>query len=156
MGRARQREDTHDRIPGGGRDGRFDDARRCDGDGRLGRRALQLLRLFGRDDAPEQGALVALLESEAALVSEAEDPEAARRQLAPAWQLRLEQFLHAHPEVADDVRELTRRLQDELPAQQRHWVQHVEARDHGQAFGAQGGNVIVHQDPGAGCGDRAT
>ncbi|MGC4987311.1 hypothetical protein ACLQ18_43195 [Streptomyces sp. DT193] len=115
-----------------------------------------VLRLFGRDDAPEQGALVALLESEAALVSEAEDPEAARRQLAPAWQLRLEQFLHAHPEVADDVRELTRRLQDELPAQQRHWVQHVEARDHGQAFGAQGGNVIVHQEPGAGRGDRAT
>ncbi|WP_329331444.1 hypothetical protein OG866_01570 [Streptomyces sp. NBC_00663] len=115
-----------------------------------------LLRLFGRDDASGQGSLVALLESEAALVSGAEDPEAARRQLAPAWQLRLEQFLRAHPEVADEVRELTRRLQDELPAQQRHWVQHVEARDHGQAFGAQGGNVIVHQEPGAGRGDRAT
>ncbi|MGW3668563.1 hypothetical protein [Streptomyces sp. NPDC005141] len=43
-----------------------------------------LLRLFGRHDAPEQGALVALLESEAALVSGAEDPEAARRQLATA------------------------------------------------------------------------
>ncbi|MFJ9111431.1 hypothetical protein [Streptomyces sp. NPDC102283] len=115
-----------------------------------------LLRLFRRNDAPEQGSLVALLEDEAALVSEAEDPEAARRQLAPAWQLRLERFLHAHPEMADDVRELTRRLRDELPAQQSHWVQHVEARDHGQAFGAQGGNVIVHQEPGAGHGDRAT
>lgn len=116
-----------------------------------------LLRLFGRnEDGSEQGSLATLLESEAALVSEARDPEAARRQLAPAWQLRLEQFLRAHPEAADDVRELTRRLQDELPARQGHWVQHVEARDHGQAFGAQGGNVIVHQEPGAGRGDRAT
>ncbi|MER7801059.1 hypothetical protein OH540_35210 [Streptomyces sp. BPPL-273] len=115
-----------------------------------------LLRLFRRGEGPEEGAMAALLESEAALVAEAEDPEAARRQLAPAWQLRLEQFLRAHPEVADEVRELTRRLEDELPARERHWVQHVEARDHGQAFGAQGGNVIVHQEPGAGRGDRAT
>ncbi|ANJ05538.1 hypothetical protein [Streptomyces parvulus] len=115
-----------------------------------------LLRLFRRGEGPEEGAMAALLESEAALVAEAEDAEAARRQLAPAWRLRLEQFLRAHPEVADEVRELTRRLEDELPARERHWVQHVEARDHGQAFGAQGGNVIVHQEPGAGRGDRAT
>ncbi|MFJ9621492.1 hypothetical protein [Streptomyces sp. NPDC101181] len=113
-----------------------------------------LVQLFRRDEEPEQGALVTLLESEAALVARAGDPEAARRQLAPAWQLRLAQFLQAHPEVADELRELTRRLQEELPAQQRQWVQHVEAHDHGQAFGAQGGNVIIHQEGGPGRGDR--
>lgn len=30
------------------------------------------------------------------------------------------------------------------------WVQEIVAREHGQAFGAQGGNVIVHQEGPAG------
>ncbi|GKQ37866.1 hypothetical protein [Streptomyces sp. A012304] len=106
-----------------------------------------MLRVMGRGREDEPAQLAARLDEEAALVRAADDSDAARRSLLPAWRLRLEQFLLAHPEAVDEMDELTRRLTTALPRAQQNWVQHVDARDHGQAFGVQGGNVIIHQEP---------
>ncbi|MBQ0867094.1 MULTISPECIES: hypothetical protein [Streptomyces] len=108
-----------------------------------------LLRVVGRGPEDEPAGLAAQLDEEAALVSAAQDAASARQNLLPAWQLRLEHFLRTRPEAADDLHELTRRLTDALPDTQQNWVQHVTARDHGQAFGVQGGNVIIHQESAA-------
>ncbi|MFF1907205.1 hypothetical protein [Kitasatospora sp. NPDC058218] len=135
-----------------------------------------VLRLFGRahtglrdgtvaqpDDgtAPEGGgpetmpaadgqiALVAAqLDGDAALVARAGDAAAARRSLLPGWQLRLQELLRAHPELAGELTELTERMRRSLPADEQRWVMHVAAHDHAQVFAAQGGDVIVHQEPG--------
>jgi hypothetical protein len=111
-----------------------------------------LLRVIGRGREDEPDRLAAQLDEEAALVSAADDSASARQSLLPAWRLRLEQFLRTHPEAVDDLHELTRRLTAALPQTQQNWVQHVTARDNAQAFGVQGGNVIIHQEPTA---DRA-
>ncbi|MFE4373431.1 hypothetical protein ACFRMN_35390 [Streptomyces sp. NPDC056835] len=115
-----------------------------------------MLRVLRRGNEDEQAGLAAQLDGEAALVGAADDPDTARRTLRPAWQLRLEQFLRDHPEVIDDVRELTERLKGELPRSEQPWVQHIEARDHAQAFGVQHGDVIIHQEPGSGRGGPVT
>ncbi|WP_143589900.1 hypothetical protein [Streptomyces africanus] len=104
-----------------------------------------LVRVFGRGREDEPAQLAARLDEESALVSAADDSDAARRSLLPGWRLRLEQFLLAHPEAVDELGELTRHLSSTLPRTQQNWVQHVDARDHGQAFGVQGGNLVIHQ-----------
>lgn len=134
-----------------------------------------ILLLLGRRDVAEEGepaGLAAQLDGDAALVSGSGDTESARRSLLPSWTLRLEQFLRAHPEAADEMRELVERLTCELPRAEQHWAQHVVANDRSQVFAAQGGNVIVHHDhvtrplpppepgptpePGSGSGSDAT
>lgn len=116
-----------------------------------------MLRVLGRGEPlgeEEPSALAAQLDGEAALVRAADDAEAARQSLVPAWRLRLEQFLRDNPEAVDDVRALTRRLSAELPHTPQYSVQHVVAHDNAQAFGVQHGNVIIHQEPGAQAADR--
>lgn len=133
-----------------------------------------VLRLFGRastglqDDAgarpgdgaaPEEGgaedvpaaegriALVAAqLDGDAALVARADDTAAARRSLLPAWQLRVQELLREHPELAGELTDLTERMRRSLPEEEQQWVMHVVAHDHAQVFASQGGNVVVHQE----------
>ncbi|WP_206432433.1 hypothetical protein, partial [Streptomyces sp. ADI92-24] len=109
--------------------------------------------------APEEGgteavpaadgriALVAAqLDGDAALVARADDTAAARRSLLPAWQLRVQELLREHPELAGELSDLTERMRRSLPEEEQQWVMHVVAHDHAQVFASQGGNVIVHQE----------
>ncbi|MFB7618020.1 hypothetical protein [Kitasatospora sp. NPDC056181] len=122
-----------------------------------------VLRLFGRgtpaadaesgqETPPGPGSHIALvaaqLDGDAALVARAEDTELARRSLLPGWQLRLQELLREHPELAGELGDLTERMRRSLPESEQRWVQHVVAHDHSQVFAAQGGNVIVHREPG--------
>lgn len=101
-------------------------------------------RLFHRSGhAPD--AIAVQLDSNAVLVSRAEDGEQARQSLIPMWQYQLVELLSRHPEAEDELRTLVELAQQELPQAQRSWVQTNIARDHSQVFAAQGGNVIVHQ-----------
>ncbi|MFJ2632881.1 hypothetical protein ACIO6U_13180 [Streptomyces sp. NPDC087422] len=112
-----------------------------------------ILRVLRRGAEHEPGALAAQLDSEAALVVAADDAGAARESLQPGWRLRLEQFLRDNPEAAEAIRELTVRLEAELPGSEQQWVryhQNVEAHDNARAFGVQNGNVIIHEAPAAG------
>ncbi|MGW4895903.1 hypothetical protein ACWEQL_27155 [Kitasatospora sp. NPDC004240] len=131
-----------------------------------------VLRLFGRasagapdatppdtapgEDGPEPvpaadgriALLAAQLDGDAALVARADDAAAARRGLLPGWQLRLQELLREHPELAGELNELTEQVRRSLPEGEQRWVMHVVAHDRSQVFAAQGGNVIVHQEPG--------
>ncbi|MFF6955534.1 hypothetical protein [Streptomyces sp. NPDC008317] len=112
-----------------------------------------ILRVLRRGGEHEPAALAAQLDSEAALVVAADDAGAARESLQPGWRLRLEQFLRDNPEAAEAIRELTVRLEAELPGSEQQWVryhQNVEAHDNARAFGVQNGNVIIHEAPAAG------
>ncbi|MET9218925.1 hypothetical protein ABZX65_09165 [Streptomyces sp. NPDC003300] len=112
-----------------------------------------ILRVLRRGSEHEPAALAAQLDSEAALVVAADDAGAARESLQPGWRLRLEQFLRDNPEAAEAIRELTVRLEAELPGSEQQWVryhQNVEAHDNARAFGVQNGNVIIHEAPAAG------
>jgi hypothetical protein len=105
------------------------------------------LRLFRRGGQARQAAVETRLEDDAALVARSEDPERARQGLTPAWQLQLEAFLGEHPDAAAELSDLVARIQTALPQAQQNWVQNNIARENGQVFASQGGNVIVHQTP---------
>jgi hypothetical protein len=106
--------------------------------------------LFGRGGQARQAAIEAQLDGDAALVAQDDDADGARRDLVPAWNRRLTVLLRQHPDAEDDLRTLVAEIQAALPRAQQHWVQTNIARDNGQVFASQGGNVIVHQGPGSG------
>uniref|UniRef100_A0AAU2JWW4 Uncharacterized protein n=1 Tax=Streptomyces sp. NBC_00049 TaxID=2903617 RepID=A0AAU2JWW4_9ACTN len=113
-------------------------------------------RLFGRRGENQQAAIEAQLDNNAALVVRADDAERVRQALLPVWTLELESLVGQYPEAADELRELIGTIQEALPGTQRAWVQNNTAKDGGQVFAAQGGNVIVHQaPPGQGGGEDA-
>ncbi|MFJ7423844.1 hypothetical protein ACIQXD_35425 [Streptomyces uncialis] len=126
-----------------------------------------VLELFGRGitadgTAPEEGGgpeaalaadgrsaqVAAQLDGDAALVTRSEDAAAARRSLLPGWQLRLQELLREQPELAGELGDLIEQMRRSIPEEEQQWVMHVVAHDHAQAFGSQGGNVIIHQEPG--------
>ncbi|MFK0195952.1 hypothetical protein [Kitasatospora sp. NPDC090308] len=102
-------------------------------------------RLFGRGEAGRQGAIEARLEHDAELVARAPEPGRVRQGLAPGWQIELEALLTEHPELAEELREFVERTVAALPRAEQHWTLNVTARDHGRAYGALGGNVVVHE-----------
>ncbi|WAL71010.1 hypothetical protein OU787_05560 [Kitasatospora sp. YST-16] len=102
-------------------------------------------RLFGRGGAAGQELVEARLDRDAGLVALASEPERARQGLAPAWQVELEALLTAHPELADELRVFVEQTVAALPRAEQHWTLNVTARDHGRAYGALGGNVVVHE-----------
>ncbi|MFF7655741.1 hypothetical protein ACFZCY_38965 [Streptomyces sp. NPDC007983] len=113
-------------------------------------------RLFRRRGEDQQAAIEAQLDNNAALVARADDAERVRQSLLPVWLLELESLLDQHPDAVDELRELISEVQKRLPETQRAWVQNNVAKDGGQLFAVQGGNVIVHQappGPGGGTGD---
>jgi hypothetical protein len=103
-----------------------------------------VMRLFRHGGEERQAAVAAELDDHAALVMQAEDVARARQGLAAAWQVRLEALLRQHPETAEELRALVGRTGGELPPAERTWTQTNIARDGGQVFAAQGGNVIIH------------
>ncbi|TVL89342.1 hypothetical protein [Streptomyces sp. SAJ15] len=113
-------------------------------------------RLFRRRGEDGQSAIEAQLDNNAALVARADDAERVRQTLLPLWLLELESLLDQHPDAADELRELVEEIRERLPAAERTWVQNNVAKDGGQVFAVQGGNVIVHQAlPGQGGGGGA-
>lgn len=104
-------------------------------------------RLFRRGDQAQQAAIEAQLESNAALVSQTESPERARRMLISVWQLQLEDLLRQFPDAGDELQSLVSQIKGELPESTQNWVQTLIAKDNATIFAAQGGNVNVNQWP---------
>ncbi len=102
-------------------------------------------RLFTRGGAAGQEVVEARLDRDAELVALAPEPERARQGLAQGWQVELEALLTAHPELADELRVFVERTVAALPRAEQNWTLNVTARDHGRAYGALGGNVVVHE-----------
>jgi hypothetical protein len=69
-----------------------------------------------------------------------------RAESLPQWQTRLGDLLEEFPEAREEMQAWGPRVHDQLSAAaQQSWVQNNTARERGQVFTAQGGNVIVHQ-----------
>ncbi|WP_405860913.1 hypothetical protein OG361_37615 [Streptomyces sp. NBC_00090] len=116
-------------------------------------RAAHLFRRSDSDPAEEGEPLEGeLLERDNQLVVAMEDREEARARLLPGWELRLRLLLEGRPEAAEEIRRLVDDIEFSLGTAGRSSVQINSARDHGQVFAAQGGNVIVHR---SGPGDSA-
>ncbi|MFF7266381.1 hypothetical protein ACFZCL_39790 [Streptomyces sp. NPDC008159] len=101
--------------------------------------------LFRRSEPEDQRALEARLDPEAALVRQEPDPDSARRGLVGGWQLQLVALLREHPEAEAEIEALVASVDAQLPSGGKtSWIQNVCAKDHGMAFGAQGGSITVH------------
>ena len=105
-----------------------------------------IARLFARRGPDQDRRIQTQLDGDDDLVAEADDAErdTVRKELAPAWRRRLAGLLSEHPEVEQQLRELLTDLEAALPGERQYWVQNVVARDHGNVYAAQGGNVIHH------------
>jgi hypothetical protein len=104
--------------------------------------------LFGRGGVAGQDVIEAQLDSHAALVAQAENPNEVRDGLVGVWRSRLESLLEQHPEAEKELRFLVERVREALPAAQRSWVQTNIARDHVTQNIVQHGTLHVH--PGGG------
>jgi hypothetical protein len=109
----------------------------------------RVARLFRHGESTQRSAVEAQLTNSNTLVMEAEDTERARMGLVPLWQLQLEALLRQYPEAEGELRSLIAEVRGALPEAQQSWAQNITARDHGHAYGAQGGNVnVYHASPG--------
>ncbi|MFB7509761.1 hypothetical protein, partial [Streptomyces broussonetiae] len=103
------------------------------------------IRLFRRFEPEDQRALEARLDREAVLVRQEPDPDSARRDLVGGWRLQLVALLREHPEAEAEIEALVASVNAQLPSEGKaSWIQNVSAKDHGMAFGAQGGSITVH------------
>ncbi|WP_081237381.1 hypothetical protein [Streptomyces viridosporus] len=106
------------------------------------------IRLFRRSEPEDQRALEARLDREAVLVRQEPDPDSARRDLVGGWRLQLVALLREHPEAEAEIEALVASVNAQLPSEGKtSWIQNVSAKDHGMAFGAQGGGITVHHTP---------
>jgi anti-sigma factor RsiW len=105
-------------------------------------------RLFGRGGPAQQSAVEAHLDGDAALVAQAEDPEAVRESLAAVWRLRLEGLLRQDPGVEEELRALVERVRQALPVPQQSWVQTNIARERATQNIVQHGTLHVHRGGG--------
>jgi hypothetical protein len=115
-------------------------------------------RLFGRGGLQRQRSIEAQLDDNAALVVQAEDPEAVRQSLVPVWRLQFEALLREHPEVEQELRALVAQVQEVLPAPQQSWVQTNIARDQARQNIVQHGtqHVYSREDGPTGGNDSTT
>lgn len=89
------------------------------------------------------------LDGDAAIVERDENADGVREDLAGSWKWRLTALLNEHPEAKEDLRALVEQVAGQLPQAQQGWVQTNIARQGGQVFAAQGGNVVIHRVSGA-------
>jgi hypothetical protein len=85
--------------------------------------------LFGHRGPARQAAIGVELDTHAALVSQADNPDKVRQDLATVWQLELAALLRHHPETLDQLRALLVRVWETLPTPQQTWVQTTIARN---------------------------
>ncbi|MET9374271.1 hypothetical protein ABZX98_09010 [Streptomyces sp. NPDC002992] len=83
--------------------------------------------------------VAARLEEDAALVEGAEDPDGVRQALLPAWVVRLGALLAEHPECKEELSALIG------AAPQTQWTQSITGHGQSRVYGAQNGNVIIHE-----------
>ncbi|MFD7735386.1 hypothetical protein ACFV6F_34000 [Kitasatospora phosalacinea] len=102
-------------------------------------------RLFTRGGPERQRAIADRLDHDAELVARAAEPERVRQGLAPAWQVEWEALLTERPELADELQGFVERTVAALPRAEQNWTLNVTAHGHGRAYGALGGNVVVHE-----------
>ncbi|WP_326770402.1 hypothetical protein OG978_42295 (plasmid) [Streptomyces sp. NBC_01591] len=105
-------------------------------------------RTDGAESGPESGGIEVRLERSAARIADAADPDNVRQAQIVRWREDLEDLMHDHPDAEADLRTLVEAIRQQLPPVQQQWVQRIEARDGGVAFGAigPGSSVIVHYD----------
>lgn len=108
-----------------------------------------VVRLFRRKGRSEQEAMAKRLDKDEARVSGSgmEDPDKVRVELAPQWRVRIQDLIDLYPAGAEELRELEREIRELLPKERQGWTQYNVARDGGQVFAAQGGDVKVNQLP---------
>jgi TIR domain len=105
--------------------------------------------VFRRGGAKGHDKIGGRLDDDASLVAAADDQAGERAALERFWRLRFKELVNAAPECAHDLEEIIRvRDEAERPAAGTHMKQHTTVRDFGRAFVAQGGNVVMHGDPG--------
>jgi hypothetical protein len=109
----------------------------------------EVLALFGRGGDRRREVAAARLDADAGEIEAAEvgERDEVRARVLPGWQTRLADLLEEYPEARKEMDAWVQKVRGQLPATQQAWVQNIIARDHGQSFGSQGGNVIVHQAP---------
>lgn len=113
----------------------------------------RIAKIFHRSDdsdsGPDSGADIEnRLERSAERIASATDPDDVRQKQIVRWQEDLADLIREHPDVSAELRTLVRTLQQELPPVQQQWIQRIEARDGGRAFGVQGtgSKLVFHQD----------
>jgi hypothetical protein len=104
-------------------------------------------RIFRRADEKRYRAIDDRLDEDTSLVTASDDQAEARTLVRGPWQLRLRELLMSAPDVATELAELIRASR---PANTFSDPAYMEQRnivgDHGRAFVAQGGDVIMHPD----------
>lgn len=106
-----------------------------------------IIRLFERRNK-STAVIEGMLDDDAAILAgltEGEEADAARRDLASTWRWRLRDLLREYPDTAAGLEALVDQLCDELPFSGRTFAQNVIARENGHAFGTLLGNLTVHQ-----------
>lgn len=103
----------------------------------------RLAALFHRRGAAGQSEIEARLDDDARLVADDDDPDSARQDFRASWTRRLQALLREHPEAFQDVEDFVAAVRPRLPQPQQNWMMTVIARDHGTAYGVQGGNIYV-------------
>ncbi|MBR8741817.1 hypothetical protein [Nocardiopsis sp. MG754419] len=108
-----------------------------------------IVRLFLRKGENEQKTVAERLDHDAAKIADSSADASARVRdgLVAQWQVRLQNLVELHPGLANELRALERDIRERLPHEPATSTQNNFARDGGQVFGAQNGNVIVNQLP---------
>ncbi len=104
-------------------------------------RVAELFRRHGGEG--RQQAIEGQLDSNAALVAEAEDGDEVRQTLLPLWHLELRSLLRRDPAAAEELRALVEEIRPAGNSEPK-WVQDVVVRDNGKAYLVQGGNIVNH------------
>jgi hypothetical protein len=91
----------------------------------------RVVGLFGCRGPARQAAIGAELDAHAALISQAENCDEVRQDLAAVWRLELAALLRQHPEVEDQLRILIVQVCEGLPTAQQTWVRTNIVRSHG-------------------------
>jgi hypothetical protein len=107
-------------------------------------------KALSRDDRSRAGQLERRLDATAGEIERTGDVDRERVRDAHrvAWQTRIEDVLEEHPEIATDLTELIREVQERLPRAEQRWVQHVVVSGpQARANVVQGGNIINYGRP---------
>jgi hypothetical protein len=103
-------------------------------------------RLFHQTGTERRKRIDARLDDDASLVSGAADQAEARAAVRPFWHLAFRELLSTHPGSASGLAEIVRACAESArPDGGTHLEQHTTVHS-GQAFVAQGGNVIVYSE----------
>ncbi|MET8297555.1 hypothetical protein ABZW02_26360 [Streptomyces sp. NPDC005180] len=91
------------------------------------------VRLFSRGGHQPE-IIQAHLDRDAAVLSEEQDPSAARQVLISSWQRMLADLLREDPRLREDLEALITEISKTLPAGTGHTTQYISPRDNAMAF----------------------